>query len=99
MVSAFPVTLLPSRDSHPNVRSLDDSMPDLRKIRAAGHRYNLILLSAVWMHVPVSQRQRAFRVISELLAPNGILVITLRHSSYEAENQTRGFLRVSQEEL
>jgi SAM-dependent methyltransferase len=85
--------------SHANVTWLDDALPGLEKLRRLGHRFDLVLLSAVWMHVPPSQRERAFRVISELLKPSGVLVITLRHGRDEAENQERGFFEVSADEL
>ncbi len=39
----------------------------------------LILLSAVWMHVRPRNRERAFRKLSNLLRPGGLLVISLRH--------------------
>ena len=34
------------------VQWMDDSLPALTKVRALSERFNLILLSAVWMHVP-----------------------------------------------
>ena len=85
--------------SHANVTWLDDALPGLEKLRRLGHRFNLILLSAVWMHVPPGKRERAFRIISELLAPSGVLVITLRNGKDEAENEQRGFLPVPVEEI
>lgn len=62
-----------------SVQWLDDRLPELARVRTLGHRFNLILVSAVWMHVPPTQRERAFRIVSELLAPGGQLIITLRH--------------------
>ncbi|MDZ7829373.1 MAG: class I SAM-dependent methyltransferase [Halofilum sp. (in: g-proteobacteria)] len=56
-----------------------DRLPELATVRALGYRFDLILVSAVWMHVAPAQRERAFRVLAELLAPGGTLVITLRH--------------------
>ncbi len=85
--------------SHPNVTWLDDSLPELSRLRALGHRFDLVLLSAVWMHVPPGQRERAFRILTELLKPGGTLVITLRHGSDEQENRERGFHPVSAAEL
>lgn len=87
--------------SHPNVTWLDDALPRLDKLRALGHRFDLILLSAVWMHVPPGSqaRERAFRILTELLKPSGVLVITLRHGSDEGENTERGFHEVPAEEL
>ena len=58
---------------------LDDSLPELKKLRALDQRFNLILISAAWMHMPAAHHQRAMRIVSELLAPGGLLVITLRH--------------------
>ena len=84
---------------HANVIWQDDELPELKSLRTAGHRFNLILLSAVWMHVLPKKRERAFRIISELLAPGGILVFTLRQASDEQENLERGFYPVSIGEL
>jgi len=87
------------RHSHSSVTWIDDSLPELARLRAVGYRFDLILISAVWMHLPATQRERAFRIISELLAAGGKLVITLRHGSDEEENKARGFHAVSVEEL
>ena len=86
-------------NSHANVIWQDDALPELKSLRTAGHRFNLILLSAVWMHVLPNKRERAFRIISELLAPGGLLVFTLRHGTDEQENLERGFFPVSSSEL
>ena len=85
--------------THPRVTWLDDALPHLHKLRALGHRFDLVLLSAVWMHVPPTARERAFRIVSELLKPSGVLVITLRHGSDEQENAERGFHEVSADEV
>ena len=67
-----------ARDSHQRVVWMNDALPDLRTLRALGRRFDLILLSAVWIHVAPKSRERAFRILSELLGPSGLLVITLR---------------------
>ena len=67
-----------ARDSHQRVVWMNDALPDLRTLRALGRRFDLVLLSAVWMHVAPKGRERAFRILSELLGPSGLLVITLR---------------------
>lgn len=61
---------------------VSDSLPSLTKVVNLGMRFDVILLSAVWMHIPDSSRERAFRKLSNLLAPNGKLVISLRHGSF-----------------
>ena len=85
--------------SHPRVMWLNDALPGLKSLRELGRKFDLILLSAVWMHVPPNDRQRAFRILSELLNPSGILVITLRNSQDEDEATTRGFHPTSPDEL
>lgn len=61
------------------VQWLNDRLPELALVRSLGYRFELILVSAVWMHLAPSEQERAFRVLSELLAPGGVLVVTLRH--------------------
>jgi SAM-dependent methyltransferase len=73
-----------------------DSLPELGSIHAAGLRFNLILISAVWMHLPPTVRERAMRKVSDLLAPDGLLVITLRHGPSSDE---RTFYEVSAAEV
>jgi len=65
---------------HPeaSVRWVGDALPDLRQVLRMGLSFDLILLSAVWMHVPGTERARAFRKLVTLLKPGGLLAITLR---------------------
>ncbi|MBC7005374.1 class I SAM-dependent methyltransferase [Photobacterium sp. BZF1] len=75
---------------------LDDILPELKKVISLGIRFDYILLSAVWMHIPRSERNRAFRKLSNLLAPNGKLIITLRHGDFDDGRVNHG---VSAEEI
>ncbi|AOY00918.1 hypothetical protein BJP62_10985 [Jeongeupia sp. USM3] len=43
-----------------------------------GERYDFILLSAVWMHIPSPQRKLALRRLIQLLSDGGRLAMTLR---------------------
>ena len=90
---------LATERAHPRVVWMEDTLPDLRALRALGRRFDLVLLSAVWMHVAPKTRERAFRILSELLNPSGLLVITLRRGGDAAENAARGFHDTSAEEL
>ncbi|MEE4203124.1 MAG: methyltransferase domain-containing protein [Halieaceae bacterium] len=83
----------------PAVSWLQDELPSLKRLRTVGYQFDLILLSAVWQHVPEADRSRAFRILTQLLKPGGKLVITLRHGSNVSENNERGFLPVSGEVL
>jgi SAM-dependent methyltransferase len=67
-----------------SVTWLDDALPDLKRLRSLDQRFQLILISAVWMHLLPTQHERAMRIVSELLAPGGVLVITLRHGEDNA---------------
>lgn len=82
-----------------DVEWINDSLPDLSRLRAIGYRFDLILLSAVWQHIPHTQRERAFRILSELLNPGGLIVVTLRQGADLDENQRRGFFEVDSGEL
>jgi len=57
---------------------LDDRMPALA---ALGDKdcFDLILLSAVWMHLTEIDRPVALKRLQQLLSPQGILIISLRH--------------------
>lgn len=68
---------------HPEaaVRWVDDRLPGLERVHALGLSFDLILLAAVWQHVAPADRQRAFRRLATLIAPGGVLVITLRHGA------------------
>lgn len=66
-----------ARALHPNARVVwvQDRLPGLA---LEDGPYDLILLSAVWMHVPPSEREAAFDRLVQLLAPGGRLYATLR---------------------
>ena len=68
-----------------NVKWLTDSLPALNTITKQEVSFDLILLSAVWMHIPTGERARSIRKLANLLKPGGKLVISLRHSSNTAE--------------
>lgn len=62
-----------------NVTWLNDALPALSRVTSLDTRFDLILLSAIWMHIPTQERADSVRTLAKLLAPNGKLVITLRH--------------------
>lgn len=68
-----------------SIHWINDTLPELQKVFALQIKFDLILLSAVWMHIPPSSRERAFRKLSALLKPNGKLVISLRHGECHDE--------------
>jgi len=64
--------------SDSRIRWLDDQLPALASVFRTGLTFDLIWLSAVWMHVPPTSRQRAFRKMVTLLRPGGQIMISLR---------------------
>ncbi|ROV62521.1 class I SAM-dependent methyltransferase [Vibrio ponticus] len=65
-----------------SVTWLDDCLPVLREVKSLSRQFDLILMSAVWMHIPIHQRQQALLNLSELLSQEGRLVISLRHGVF-----------------
>ncbi len=58
--------------------------------------FDLILLNAVWMHVPPALRPRAFRRVVSLLRPGGLLAFSLRIGGDDAGD---GMFEASGDEL
>lgn len=63
-------------DAH--IRWIDDHLPLLSKVVALGDRYSFILLSAVWMHIPPTDRVQSLKTLTQLLEPEGCIALTLR---------------------
>lgn len=71
---------------HPldGIEWLDDALPDLGRVAARGGRFDVIMVTAVWMHLDGPERRRAMPRIAALLRPDGILGIALRHGPIPA---------------
>lgn len=67
-----------ARRRHPQstISWIRDSLPALERVYRQAFAFDLVLLSAVWMHVDPGHRQRAFRKLIGLLKPGGRLAIT-----------------------
>ena len=55
-----------------------DSLPHLRRVKRLNTEFALVLVSAVWMHIPPKDRSAALGTLAELLRHNGILAVSLR---------------------
>lgn len=49
-----------------SVTWLDDRLPELKRLRALDQRFQLILISAVWMHLKPSEHERAGHGVAAL---------------------------------
>lgn len=88
--------IMASSQPNLNITWCDGRLPNLAELNRKGGLYNLILLSAVWMHIPCHLRQASLKRLAGLLSPTGILIITLR---FGPQDDRRPMLSVSVEEL
>lgn len=59
-----------------------DELPKLTQTQKFNMRFDLILLSAVWMHLSPEERNQSMQSMASLLNVGGKLVITLRHGDF-----------------
>ena len=63
----------------PAIDWVDDGLPDLRKVVALGEQFDLVMLTAVWMHLDPAERRRAMPIVASLIRPGGVMLLSLRH--------------------
>lgn len=63
----------------PRITWIDDGLPHLASLEQNVQQFGLIMLTAVWMHLSAAERAVGMPVLARLLAPDGILVMSLRH--------------------
>jgi 2-polyprenyl-3-methyl-5-hydroxy-6-metoxy-1,4-benzoquinol methylase len=66
---------------HPSrqIEWLDDSLPDLQRLAERGASFDVVMLSAVWMHLDQEQRRQAMPRVARLLLSGGVMLLSLRH--------------------
>lgn len=74
---------------HPSsqIEWLADSLPGLLRTRARKEAFDLVLITAVWMHLAMEERQQAMLNVAALLKPGGLLIMTLRHGRAPANRR------------
>jgi SAM-dependent methyltransferase len=75
------------------IKWIQDSLPALQHVQGS---FDVILLSAVWMHIPPDEREDAFQRVAELLTDQGAIYITLRMGP---DDPQRGIWAVSVQQL
>ena len=63
----------------PLIEWLDDSLPDLATVLTRGEQFDVVMLTAVWMHLDQQQRRRAMPNVAALVRDGGAMTMTLRH--------------------
>lgn len=79
VVAVEPVTALreTGRALHPGPDWVDDRLPELTELK--GERFDRVLLSGVWQHLDDPARAVTMPALARLLAPGGVLIMSLRH--------------------
>jgi SAM-dependent methyltransferase len=77
---------LPAMVLHPSpqIEWLNDSLPELALVRRRGERFDLVMLTAVFMHLDAQQRQRAMPNLAALVREGGIVIMKIRHGPVPA---------------
>ncbi|MGH7093988.1 MAG: class I SAM-dependent methyltransferase, partial [Stellaceae bacterium] len=68
----------------PRIEWVDDLLPDLHLVRRRGEVFDLVMLTAVWMHLDKRQRRRAMPRVASLLRPGGTMIMSLRYGPVSA---------------
>ena len=71
---------------HPSsaIEWVHDGLPRLGVVTSRGRRFDMILLTAVWMHLDGPERRQAMPVVANLLGPGGRVFMSLRHGPVPA---------------
>jgi SAM-dependent methyltransferase len=72
---------VPAMALHPSPRIdwFDDSLPDLAALRTHGETFDLVMLTAVWMHLDEAQRRQAMPNLAALMRPGATVIMKIRH--------------------
>ena len=68
----------------PRIEWLDDSLPALAVLCRRGEQFDLVTLTAVWMHLDEGQRRQAMPHLASLVRTGGTVIMTLRHGQVPA---------------
>jgi 2-polyprenyl-3-methyl-5-hydroxy-6-metoxy-1,4-benzoquinol methylase len=83
VVAAEPVDelRLPAMVRHPSPRIewIDDSLPQLTGLATRGSQFDVVMLTAVWMHLDEEQRRDAMPRVASLVKPKGVMIMSIRH--------------------
>jgi len=72
---------LPGMVLHPSalIAWVNDSLPHLVMTIQRGQKFDVVMMTAVWMHLDELDRQHAMPKVASLIRSGGVLLISLRH--------------------
>jgi SAM-dependent methyltransferase len=83
VVAVEPVPVFRTKGAalHPSplIEWVDDTLPHLECLTGRRECFDVVMLTAVWMHLDRSQRQQAMSRISALVRRGGVVIMSLRH--------------------
>ena len=81
---------IPGMALHPSdlIEWVNDSLPALVATTGGARKFDLIMITAVWMHLDRLERQDAMPKIASLMHPGGVLIMSLRHGSSSPRRRT-----------
>ncbi len=83
VVAAEPTDALreQARLLHPSplIEWVNDSLPDLAAVHARVETFDVVMLTAVWMHLDERQRQHAMPRVAALVRAGGVMIMSLRY--------------------
>jgi SAM-dependent methyltransferase len=68
----------------PSIEWVEDSLPGLAVMAGRRDTFDVVTLTAVWMHLDEAERATAMPNLASLVAPGGLLLMTLRHGPIPA---------------
>ena len=63
----------------PLIDWVDDGLPDLAALSGRGDSVDVVMLTAVWMHLDEAERRRAMSRLVALMRVGGVMALSLRH--------------------
>ena len=66
------------RHRSPDIRWMNDTLPSLERVLRSKLTFDLVWVSAVWMHVPRNVRARAFRKLVSVMSAGASMMFSLR---------------------
>jgi 2-polyprenyl-3-methyl-5-hydroxy-6-metoxy-1,4-benzoquinol methylase len=66
---------------------LDDSLPRLSKVQSLRKKFDVILVSAVWMHLPEKTQKESLKTLIALLNVGGKIIISWRNIAQESKRR------------
>lgn len=61
-----------------------DGLPHLERLSDRADAFDIVMLTAVWMHLEPADRERAMPHLARLLRPGGVAIFSLRHGPVPA---------------